>query len=151
MNLRRIFDRIKRYIKMADPNTGNVIYGDIYELNHIQTVKYPAVVVTCDRHNGNTDEGWFSFRLNIFITDRLLDDESNRMDIHSHSISILNTVVKMLDDSGDLILNSWEIHVFNERFNDLCAGAYMNLNLRVPISECFETVVDAVDGDICEP
>lgn len=139
MNLRRLFDRIKKYSKLTDPNTGDVIYGDIYTLNHLQNIKYPAVVVTCDRHNGNLDEDWFAFRLNIFVTDRLLDDESNRMDVHSHSISVLNNIVKMLDDSGDVILNNWEVQVFNERFNDLCAGAYTNLTIRMPINECYES------------
>lgn len=152
MKLRQLYDKIVSLSKMADPNVGDCFYGDVYQLNHIQTVKYPSVVVTNSNHNGVLDEYYFEYRLNIFYIDRLTDNQENKIDIHSAAITFLNTLVKELDE--DLIIRNYEINCFNERFNDMCAGAYVTLYLRLPISECYETngeiITDLTDINITE-
>ena len=70
-NLKVLFDKIKRLSQELDPNIEYVVYGDVYELNHIQNVTYPAVVVTVGQHTSNLDNYNFNYRLNIFYVDRL--------------------------------------------------------------------------------
>lgn len=75
MNLKTLYNKIADICNDADPNMGSIFYGDVYLLNHIQTVEYPAVVVTSGQHRGKVHDGFFMFRLNIFYVERLLDDD----------------------------------------------------------------------------
>lgn len=138
MKLRTLYDKIVEAAKMVDPNIGSTFYGDVYQLNHIQNVKYPAMVVTNSTHSGVMDEYYFQYRLNIFYVERLTDDQENKIDIHSNAITFLNSIVKELDEN--FIINNYEIECFNERFNDMCAGAYLSVDLRFDIGECYEII-----------
>lgn len=135
MNLKKLFDKIAVISKTIDPNIGHVLYGDVYELNHIQTVEYPAVVVTVGNHGANLNDYTLQYRLNIFYIDRLTDDKGNKIDVHANSIVFLNTLLKELDE--DLMISEgYEIINFNERFNDVCSGGYVNVRVGVPIEIC---------------
>ena len=148
MNLRLLFDKIKDASIQADPNIGDVLYGDIYQLNHIQTIKYPAIVVTSGQHSADLDDYFFSYRMNIFYVERLLDNQTNKIDIHANAINFLNSLLKHLDDlfiedgsfPNGLMITNYDIQCFNERFNDMCAGAYVNVIFKVPINECYEII-----------
>ena len=135
-NLKVLFDKIKQLSKSLDPNIEYVVYGDVYELNHIQNVTYPAVVVTAGQHTSNLDNYNFNYRLNIFYVDRLTDDKANKIDVHASSIIFINSLLKALDD--EYIISDYEIYNFNERFNDVCAGAYVSCRIQMPISECYD-------------
>ena len=135
-NLKVLFDKIKHLSQSLDPNIEYVVYGDVYELNHIQNVTYPAVVVTVGQHTSNLDNYYFNYRLNIFYVDRLTDDKVNKIDVHANSIIFINSILKALDD--EYIISDYEIYNFNERFNDVCAGAYVGCRIQMPISECYD-------------
>ena len=135
-NLKVLFDKIKHLSKSLDPNIEYVVYGDVYELNHIQNVTYPAVVVTVGQHTSNLDNYNFNYKLNIFYVDRLTDDKVNKIDVHASAIIFINSLLKALDD--EYIISDYEIFNFNERFNDVCAGAYVSCRIQMPISECYD-------------
>ena len=78
----------------------------------------------------------FNYRLNIFYVDRLTDDKANKIDVHANSIIFINSLLKALDD--EYIISDYEIFNFNERFNDVCAGAYVSCRIQMPISECYD-------------
>lgn len=144
-NLKLLFGKIKQLSQALDPNIEYVVYGDVYELNHIQNVTYPAVVVTVGQHTSNLDNYNFNYRLNIFYVDRLTDDKENKIDVHANSIIFINSILKALDD--EYIVSDYEIFNFNERFNDVCAGAYASCRIQMPISECY----DFPDGGVPMP
>lgn len=144
-NLKVLFGKIKQLSQSIDPNIEFVVYGDVYELNHIQNVTYPAVVVTVGQHTSNLDNYNFNYRLNIFYVDRLADDKANKIDVHANSIIFINSLLKALDD--EYIISDYEIYNFNERFNDVCAGAYVSCRIQMPISECY----DFPDGGVPMP
>ena len=144
-NLKVLFGKIKQLSQSIDPNIEFVVYGDVYELNHIQDVTYPAVVVTVGQHTSNLDNYNFNYRLNIFYVDRLTDDKANKIDVHANSITFINSLLKALDD--EYIISDYEIYNFNERFNDVCAGAYVGCRIQMPISECY----DFPDGGVPMP
>lgn len=135
-NLKVLFGKIKQLSQSIDPNIEFVVYGDVYELNHIQNVTYPAVVVTVGQHTSDLDNYKFNYRLNIFYVDRLADDKANKIDVHANSIIFINSLLKALDD--EYIISDYEIFNFNERFNDVCAGAYVSCRIQMPISECYD-------------
>lgn len=135
-NLKVLFDKIKHLSKSLDPNIEYVVYGDVYELNHIQNVTYPAVVVTVGQHTSDLDNYNFNYKLNIFYVDRLTDDKANKIDVHANAIIFINSLLKALDD--EYIISDYEIYNFNERFNDVCAGAYVSCRIQMPISECYD-------------
>lgn len=135
-NLKVLFGKIKHLSQSLDPNIEYVVYGDVYELNHIQNVTYPAVVVTVGQHTSNLDNYNFNYRLNIFYVDRLTDDKVNKIDVHANAIIFINSLLKALDD--EYIISDYEIFNFNERFNDVCAGAYVSCRIQMPISECYD-------------
>ena len=144
-NLKVLFGKIKQLSQSIDPNIEFVVYGDVYELNHIQNVTYPAVVVTVGQHTSDLDSYNFNYRLNIFYVDRLTDDKENKIDVHANSITFINSLLKALDD--EYIISDYEIYNFNERFNDVCAGAYVGCRIQMPISECY----DFPDGGVPMP
>ena len=144
-NLKVLFGKIKQLSQSLDPNIEFVVYGDVYELNHIQDVTYPAVVVTVGQHTSNLDSYNFNYRLNIFYVDRLTDDKVNKIDVHANAIIFINSLLKALDD--EYIISDYEIYNFNERFNDVCAGAYVSCRIQMPISECY----DFPDGGVPIP
>lgn len=144
-NLKVLFGKIKQLSQSLDPNIKFVVYGDVYELNHIQNVTYPAVVVTVGQHTSNLDNYNFNYRLNIFYVDRLTDDKMNKIDVHANAIIFINSLLKALDD--EYIISDYEIYNFNERFNDVCAGAYVSCRIQMPISECY----DFPDGGVPMP
>ena len=144
-NLKVLFGKIKQLSQSIDPNIEFVVYGDVYELNHIQDVTYPAVVVTVGQHTSDLDSYNFNYRLNIFYVDRLTDDKENKIDVHANSITFINSLLKALDD--EYIISDYEIYNFNERFNDVCAGAYVGCRIQMPISECY----DFPDGGVPMP
>lgn len=143
MNLKLIYDKICEAAKQADPNIGTNFYGDIYQLNHIQTIKYPAIVVTAGQHSADIDNYFFSFKLNIFYVERLLDNQENKLDIHANGINFLNSLLKHLDD--EFIIHNYDIQCFNERFNDMCAGAFATVIFKIPISQCYEIINEDED------
>lgn len=111
MNLKTLCNYINECVHEADPNMGDVYYGDAYVLNHMQNVEFPAVVVMSDTHRGRLHDGFMTFRLNIFYVDRLLDDETNKLDIHAVGINFINAVINRVDER--FYVENYTIKCFN--------------------------------------
>lgn len=132
-NLKEIVKQIEREFKNLEANAGTFVYGDVYELNHNQEVVYPAMVVTNDTHQCNNDFIYYNF--NIFYVDRLTANKKNKLDVHAMAIKILNSIVQRLDN--DYIIDQlYQINLFEEKFNDVCAGGYIKVILQLPIELC---------------
>ena len=132
-------------IAKAQPNMGSVFVGDVYELNHRQDVQYPAFVLTQQQHRKNPNTEITTYNLNLFVVDRLTDDKENRLDVQSHSIKNLENIVGGLYDLPVTIINDFTINTFEERFNDVCAGAYISLNCQIQESDCdFDTFIEFI-------
>ncbi len=132
-NLRAVVNKIEQAVRSVDYNMGSFFYGDIYNINHLQEVKYPAVIVTNSTHTSKSD--YITYNFNIFYVDRLTADKSNKLDVQSMATISLNNALQVLDD-GYIVNDNWEIHTFEEKFNDVCAGAYINVGIQCPIELC---------------
>lgn len=140
----------------AQPNVNFVTQGDIYQLNHNQDVDYPAFVVTQGTHSGS-DYDEEQFTLTLFAVDRLVSDKSNEIDVQSWANSVLLSVIKNIGDFYiGTVQSGFKIQTFTEKFDSLCAGAYVTLAINVDINDCdcvsksigFVTSVNGQTGDV---
>ena len=140
----------------AQPNVNFVTQGDIYQLNHNQDVDYPAFVVTQGTHTGS-DYDEEQFTLTLFAVDRLVSDKSNEIDVQSWANSVLLSVIKNIGDFFiGTVQSGFKIQTFTEKFDSLCAGAYVTLAINVDINDCdcvsksigFVTSVNGQTGDV---
>lgn len=138
MKYREVLNNIIEVAK-KHPNINSTFIGDVYELNHRNDVDYCAFVITQGTHRVNSDEDYIDYTLNLFYVDRLTADESNRTQIHSSGIDFMNSLLKAVEKLGVVVVEHTE-NVFNERFNDVCAGVYATVVFRVDIDECGQTI-----------
>lgn len=140
----------------AQPNVNFVTQGDIYQLNHNQDVDYPAFVVTQGTHTGS-DYDEEQFTLTLFAVDRLVSDKSNEIDVQSWANGVLLSVIKNIGDFFiGTVQSGFKIQTFTEKFDSLCAGAYVTLSINVDINDCdcvsksigFVTSVNGQTGDV---
>ena len=138
MKYRELLNNITEVAK-KHPNINSTFIGDVYELNHRNDVDYCAFVITQGTHRVNSDEDYIDYTLNLFYVDRLTADESNRTQIHSSGIDFMNSMLKAVEKLGVVVVEHTE-NVFNERFNDVCAGVYATVVFRCEIDECGQTI-----------
>lgn len=138
MKYRELLNNITEVAK-KHPNINSTFIGDVYELNHRNDVDYCAFVITQGTHRVNSDDGTIDYTLNLFYVDRLRADEGNRTQIHSSGIDFMNSLLRAVEKLGVTVVEHTE-NVFNERFNDVCAGVYATVVFRCEIDECGQTI-----------
>ena len=138
MKYRELLNNITE-VASKHPNINSTFIGDVYELNHRNDVDYCAFFITNGTHRVNSDEDYIDYTLNLFYVDRLTADESNRTQIHSSGIDFMNSLLRAVEKLGVVVVEHTE-NVFNERFNDVCAGVYATVVFRVDIDECGQTI-----------
>lgn len=138
MKYRELLNNITEVAK-KHPNIKSTFIGDVYALNSYNDVDYCAFVITQGTHRVNSDEDYIDYTLNLFYVDRLTADESNRTQIHSSGIDFMNSLLKAVEKLGVVVVEHTE-NVFNERFNDVCAGVYATVVFRCEIDECGKTI-----------
>lgn len=124
-------------VSLALPDVNSFYTGDVYEINADQSVKYASVVLTNQEHNFDNNNDKFNYNFVLFFIDRLLDDESNRIDVQTAGISALKNIVTALEDYG-IIIDSFRFTLFKERFNDVCSGAYATFTIQIDDIDCNE-------------
>lgn len=127
---------------LAQPNVNSVV-REFLDLNR-EDAKYSAVVIQ-DRDGSRdriVEQDWNTYTWHLGYVDRLTYDESNRDDIISTGINIINNIV-------NTIRNTWfpELEVsiidrfstFNQRFTAQCAGVYVVLAVNAQVSDCVDS------------
>lgn len=130
---------------LAQPNV-NTVVREFLELNREDT-KYSAVVIQ-DRdglRDRIVEQDWNTYTFHLGYVDRLTFDESNRDDIFSTGINVINNIVASIRERWDLEVSIIDrFSTFNQRFTASCAGVYVVLAIQVPVSDC----VDGEETDI---
>ena len=127
---------------LAQPNVNSVV-REFLDLNR-EDAKYSAVVIQ-DRDGSRdriVEQDYVTYTWHLGYVDRLTYDESNRDDIISTGINIINNIV-------NTIRNTWfpELEVsiidrfstFNQRFTAQCAGVYVVLAVNAQVSDCVDS------------
>lgn len=135
MVLKTLIDNIENIARDAGL-CNSFIVNDITRLNTDGEIIYPCIGVTQNQHS--SDDYDISYNLNIFYVDRLVDNwEGNDLEIQSDGIVVLNTLVKLLKENLDLIIDEKTFTSFNERFTDECSGVFMQCTITSSIiTEC---------------
>lgn len=164
MTLKDLIDSISKVAK-SEPDVNSIYIGDVYALNQKQDVDYPAMVITQQQHT-KVDDDHTDYTLNLIYVDRLVENKDkdfnrdydgikewgskeykdNAVDIESKGKSTIDTILKYLQDKYDITLISNVYNVFNERFNDVCAGVFTTTTLRCYDGLC-ETLPTIFDKD----
>ena len=146
MKYRELLNNITE-VARKHPNINSTFIGDVYELNHRNDVDYCAFVITNGTHRVNSDEEYIDYTLNLFYVDRLTADEGNRTMIHSSGIDFMNSLLRAVEKLGVTVVEHTE-NVFNERFNDVCAGVYATVVFRCDIDNCGQTIEIITPADL---
>lgn len=127
MPLKNIVEDIINIAK-NQPNIGYVGYGDVYQLNSVPNIDYSVFFVTQQNHSLENDI--MTYNLTLFYIDRLLNDESNMLQIHSQGILEINNIVNLFNEiSDDEIDLSVNYTTFTHRFTDNCAGVFATVKI----------------------
>lgn len=137
-NLQDVVTRLKE-IAESIPSINTVTDENVYDvLNGDRELKYGVFVISQGTHRMLDNQMWFSF--NLIYIDRLVDNlESNRLQVQSVGIEVLKNIINQYLEETGFDRTEVGFTTFTERFKELCAGAYANLSIVVPIDECYET------------
>lgn len=129
-------------ISLAQPNV-HTFKRDFLDLNNSEDIEYSAVVLqdrdsVIDRLN---EQDWMTYTFHLGYVDRLTDDQSNRDHIISTGITVLTSVINSIRNTfgSELdVLTEDRIVTFDQRFTAQCAGVYLVLGIRLPLSDCID-------------
>lgn len=129
--LKRIIYQLVQGAK-KEPNLRTFLLHDIYRLNHLPDIKYGALVVETEQGQVTSPDSFFRFNFVIYYVDRLTINKDNMLDAQSTGIDVLHNILVGLPEEVDVITSTYR--VFDQKFKDDCAGAYVNVTLQVPIN-----------------
>lgn len=161
MSLIDIASKIKQFVidDVGKINIGynntkpTVVIGDVYTVNENQTTMYPLIVISQKEHSMNVEKNYIYYNLVLFYIERLGDTiqynryQSDNCEFGLNEIpmsgvtrgtTIFFTLIKQLENTGYLIsnINNITITPFTEKFNDVCCGCYINLQVREELTRC---------------
>lgn len=106
--------------------------SSIAELNPQEVIYYPVLFIAptgTHRVTENTTE----YAITLYFFDRLLQDNTNAIDIYSVAVEELkNLIIEIRTIEGVLdVSERYDIRNFNmvEKLNDRCAGAYAEIRI----------------------
>lgn len=135
MTLAQIIGRIK-FIALTQPTIRMVVDNDVFKLNAIPDAKYGVFSYVQGTHRTNMDEDIFRFA--FYYVDRLVENGSNELEVQSVGKSTLDNIMRVLAD--EFGVEEWETTTFTQRFSDMCAGAFCNAVISVPVNyTCADT------------
>lgn len=130
MTLLQITNTIKS-ISLAQPNIHSFV-DEFIDLNS-SDAKYSAIILQQITHRRNNDFISYSFYLGY--ADRLNEDKSNEIEVQSTAIQVIDNIVYALENHN-LDTSMGAYNTFTQRFLAEAAGAYVELNITVPVGEC---------------
>lgn len=126
------------------PNLKTVLLHDILRLNHLPNIKYGSFVIETEQAQQVQNVMRFTFLL--YYVDRLTSDKSNMLDAQSTGIDVLNHILVGLPEEVDVISTTYR--VFDQKFKDECAGAWVQVTLDLPIEYTCEDVSGVGDFNL---
>lgn len=129
MTLIEITNKLKFYAQNLYV-TPTVTVGSVYENMNTDELKYPVVNYDTSSTIKRNNEIIYSFY--VYYSDRLNEDGSNMLEIQSQANTALQIILKNILDSGAMTLDEFYdviITPFKMKFADMCAGAWMQINI----------------------
>ena len=127
MNLSQVIKVLER-VAAGQPTIGTIVRNDVFRLNPVPDVRYGAFAWLQREHTTDSESNLITYNFTLFYVDRLRSDGSNEVEVQSVGIETLENILQALPDLG-LFPGSYTFQVFNQRFSDLCAGVFCNVQL----------------------
>lgn len=106
--------------------------NSIYEVNDLTVCNYPLLFISPTGTHRISDN-YTSYALTLFYIDRLAEDNSNSVAIHSTAIEVLKNLIRKIRGLEGVvdISDEYAINLFTEqeKFKDRCNGAYATLEV----------------------
>ena len=138
MTLLQLTDTIRK-VALSQPNIHSCV-GEFLDLNS-PDAKYSSIILQQRTHQGNNDFMTYSFYLGY--ADRLNEDKSNEVEVQSTAIQVIDSIFYSLENHN-LDVSMGVYNTFTQRFLAESAGAYVELNVVVPISSCTDDFTKVV-------
>lgn len=152
MSILKICNDIKGAVRKYNYN-GNAVEtrsGDIYDVNNALSVKYPMVVISQGKHTFDNRNDYLYYNLTLFYIDNMIDMSDSDMSEDEMENDLLETSVLAIQAAGTKCLmstvysledkyvidGSLQIVPFKEKFNDVCAGVYVEIRVREEVTRC---------------
>lgn len=124
-----------------------VHYGDAIDWLGSGDHKYCSFCVV-EQPNNQFGEQFNIFNFVLYIVDRLEEDNSNLLEVHSNTKTIGEHLLKMMPDDWTIVNQSFT--PFKYKFADLCAGNFVTISLQVPVEfvcedDAWEPVILKID------
>lgn len=105
-------------------------YGDAVEWLNSGDHKYYSFAIV-DQPNNQFGDQFNTFNFVFYIVDRLEEDNSNLLEVHSTAKTIGEKLLKSLP--YEWTITSQTFTPFKYKFADLCAGIFINIGIQVPV------------------
>jgi hypothetical protein len=123
--------------------------GDVYEINAKEN-RFGCFVATPMTANKNT-AGTITYTYVMYYIDRLTKDESNIDLVQTDAMTVLTGLIGWLQDQSGVLLDigiDTTYTLFRQKFDDWCAGAWLQVSLVVPDSLCGDYDFNYIGGEI---
>ena len=134
-NMNNYYKVVNDFLMIAkqNPFIKGVEYGNIYEQHNSGNIEYNTFTLTQGENSSQT-ENEITYNFIAFVTDRLLEDKSNLLYVQSSCKTILDTILTTFKEKHSGWSIDTEIFSFwEEKFNDYCAGCFVNFSVTIPI------------------
>lgn len=136
MTLLQLISTIEE-VALSQPPINGLVRNNVYDMNNLPNLKYGVFAWTQGQHTGRV-LGMNSYQFTLFYVDRLKEDKSNNVEIHSVGCETLGNILRRLEEL-DIEVQDYTLTTFNQRFLDECAGVFCNVTLNVlPSGICSE-------------
>ena len=124
-----------------------VHYGDAIDWLGSGDHKYCSFCVV-EQPNNQFGDQFNIFNFVLYIVDRLEEDNSNLLEVHSNTKTIGEHLLRMMPDDWTIVNQSFT--PFKYKFADLCAGNYVTISLQVPVEfvcedDAWEPIILKID------
>ena len=101
MTLLELIKAVEGVAKMQ-PAVKMIVPEDIFRLSNEMSAKYGVFAWTQGAHSVDVGSGMAVYTLTLFYVDRLLEDKSNAVEIHSVGVETLANIVRGVVETGDV-------------------------------------------------
>lgn len=141
MNLKTLLGNIGIMAKSQKLVNFSAAGASLAEINPLEVAWYPMFyAIPAGTHTIN--ENTITFSLTLYYIDRLLEDNSNEVDIFSYSIENLRNIIIGIKGLPGVV-NVDSTYTMNnfmpEKLNDRLCGSYANVKITVAVDTiCFD-------------
>lgn len=126
MNYINLVDRIKN-VSESTKFVNSICSGDVYENWNSAEIKYGSINIGLE--NVERGENTITYNVILYYGDRMLQDKSNREQIWSNGVNVLQSILNGIDDDDVTVGLPIQYIPFEQKFADFLAGVYANVRI----------------------